>query len=58
MIVSVKLSKKQVAQILRGDFGNDTTTGPFIARGCRCVACRVLRAILKVVKKESRKDRK
>ena len=57
MIVSVKLSKKQVAQILRDDFGNDTI-GPFIARGCRCVACGVLRAILKAVKKESRKDRK
>ena len=56
MIVSVKLSKKQVAQILR-DFGNDTT-GPFIACGCRCVACGVLRAILKAVKKESRKDRR
>jgi hypothetical protein len=47
MIVSVKLSKKQVGQVLK-DF--DDTPASFTVRGCKCISCEVLRAIQKEVK--------
>lgn len=49
MIVALKLSAKQVAQILR-DFENDRT-GPFIAKGCHCLGCQVLRGVLDGVRR-------
>ena len=49
MIVALKLSAKQVTQILR-DFGNDRT-GPFILRGCHCLGCQVLRGVLDSVRR-------
>jgi hypothetical protein len=55
MIVKLKLTKKQVDAALR-DFGNDRT-GPFIARGCKCLACGMLRAVLRSIKQQTRKAR-
>ena len=52
MVVKIKLTKGQVAQALR-DLGNERT-GPFIAKGCKCLGCGILRAVRTSIKRQTK----
>ena len=54
MVIKIKLTEKQAEAALR-DIGNQTT-GPFIAKGCKCLGCGVLRAVLTAIKRQQRKS--